>query len=675
MKKNVKLLVATTLMLSLLPTTIFGAQLNVSTKVLKQDTDVPFNVILSAGTADIVQEGTVSLSLEEGTFVTKDVKAFLGTKQLSTEVNAYEKSVLLTFDAAAAAKIKGGEEIKVSGIIDVDGLGEKKLTVDAGSIGLGVHTETYATMTEEDISFLKVLSKIPSVGYQKESKLADILIVPKAGERISLILPYGIEWNAAEMKKSENLGNGKFVSLKGNMLVLELKSGTSSVMVKPIVNISEDAAKGDLEIEVKTKSNSGKAVVANIADYKVTLETIKGVKKEFENKKDIPVTVELKSSGGRLPQTSYVDFKVIGGEVTGEVINAKEVGAKAKIQDTKGRAVDKFAFRTNDKGETMKLNLLVTPNKGVKMVSLEASLRNAEAKTDLVEVIAPVTVKVNKINIQGGVLDEAVGDIVIEETVTRALSSGEVYGIKVKNDKFGQILFGQDAKINAKDVLVKEFGLSKEGTALQFMLNRASSGSDKGIIELSDIKVSTQRTIANGEYKAILFKAVNPAKELENIVLADGKEYGMEEIAEFPFFSIGKEKTISSTEKKQTIFTLNSLDYTVDGIQKQLATAVYTKDGYTMLPMRVVAETLEVDVAWDNTTKVATFTKGDVVVKVKSNGSSLEKNGMEIKMNTASENIKGSLFLPLSSLGDAFGLERGTGYEWVPATRQVIVRY
>lgn len=675
MKKNVKLLVATTLMLSLLPTTIFGAQLNVSTKVLKQDTDVPFNVILSAGTADIVQEGTVSLSLEEGTFVTKDVKAFLGTKQLSTEVNAYEKSVLLTFDAAAAAKIKGGEEIKVSGIIDVDGLGEKKLTVDAGSIGLGVHTETYATMTEEDTSFLKVLSKIPSVGYQKESKLADILIVPKAGERISLILPYGIEWNAAEMKKSENLGNGKFVSLKRNMLVLELKSGTSSVMVKPIVNISEDAAKGDLEIEVKTKSNSGKAVVANIADYKVTLETIKGVKKEFENKKDIPVTVELKSSGGRLPQTSYVDFKVIGGEVTGEVINAKEVGAKAKIQDTKGRAVDKFAFRTNDKGETMKLNLLVTPNKGVKMVSLEASLRNAEAKTDLVEVIAPVTVKVNKINIQGGVLDEAVGDIVIEETVTRALSSGEVYGIKVKNDKFGQILFGQDAKINAKNVLVKEFGLSKEGTALQFMLNRASSGSDKGIIELSDIKVSTQRTIANGEYKAILFKAVNPAKELENIVLADGKEYGMEEIAEFPFFSIGKEKTISSTEKKQTIFTLNSLDYTVDGIQKQLATAVYTKDGYTMLPMRVVAETLEVDVAWDNTTKVATFTKGDVVVKVKSNGSSLEKNGMEIKMNTASENIKGSLFLPLSSLGDAFGLERGTGYEWVPATRQVIVRY
>lgn len=72
-----------------------------------------------------------------------------------------------------------------------------------------------------------------------------------------------------------------------------------------------------------------------------------------------------------------------------------------------------------------------------------------------------------------------------------------------------------------------------------------------------------------------------------------------------------------------------------------------------MLPMKLVAETIGVDVTWDNKTKTATFTKGDVVVKVVSNKAVLNKNGVDIKMNTASENIKGSLFLPLSSLGDA----------------------
>ena len=202
------------------------------------------------------------------------------------------------------------------------------------------------------------------------------------------------------------------------------------------------------------------------------------------------------------------------------------------------------------------------------------------------------------------------------------------------------------------------------------MLDRASVAPNKGLITISDLKISTQRTIANGNYKAALYKVVKADKEKEEIVLNDGKRYGLEELASFELFSIGTEQM-----KKETIFTLGSKKYTVEGTEKELETAVYTKEGYTMLPMRVVAETIGVDVAWDNTTKTATFTKGDVVVKVVSDKAVLNRNGVDIKMNTVSENVKGRLFLPLSSLGDAFGLERGQGYDWMPETKQVVVRY
>ena len=392
----------------------------------------------------------------------------------------------------------------------------------------------------------------------------------------------------------------------------------------------------------------------------------KGMKKEFVNKKQIPVTVELKSKGGKLPKTSYVDFKLIGGVATVEAVGAKETGEKAKIT----KEVEKFAFRTNDAGDTMQLNLVVTPNKGSKLVTLEAELRNASAKVDLIEVVEPVTVKNTVKNIQGGQLNEEVGDVVIEEVEPRALEAGELYVLKVKDTKLNPVLFGDNAKLDAKNVIVKDFGLTKGDDAIQFMLDRASVAPNKGLITISDLKISTQRTIANGNYKAALYKVVKADKEKEEIVLNDGKRYGLEELASFELFSIGTEQM-----KKETIFTLGSKKYTVEGTEKELETAVYTKEGYTMLPMRVVAETIGVDVAWDNTTKTATFTKGDVVVKVVSDKAVLNRNGVDIKMNTVSENVKGRLFLPLSSLGDAFGLERGQGYDWMPETKQVVVRY
>lgn len=685
MKRNVKPILATALALAMFPTSIFGAGISVSSQTAKQDTDVPFQVVLHSEAADIVKAGTVSISLPEGSFVTKDVKAFLGAKELKSEVSSFEKSILITFDDKMVEEIKKGEKIKVTGVADVDGLGEKKIVVDANGIGLGSETKVFATMTEEDSSFVRVLNAVPSIGYQRDSELAHFMISPKKTGEITLKLPSDVEWDENEMKKADRISGATFVSVDGRVLKIK-GTENKNIVLKPVVDVDKDATKGNIEVSVESDSGKARAVIGMLQEYEAILEVVKGVKTEFEGKKNIPVTVELKSKGGRLPQTSYVDFKVINGEVKGEAINAKETGNKAKIEDNKGRAVDEFAFRTNDNGTAMKLNLEVTPKAGAKVVSLEARLRNADIKTDLVKLSTRVSVTADNKKISGGKLDEEVGSIKIMENEVKALDGGEIYGIKIESDKFGQVLFSKGAKIDSKNLTVKDLSLSKDEKALQFVVNKASAGSNKGEIALSDIKVSTQRTVAKGNYKAVFFKAVKPSSDLDKVLLADGKEYGVEVISHFDFFTVGEEpapaptpepapQPIPDIKQTKTIFKLGSSKYLDGEVEKQLTSPVYTKSGYTMLPMRVIAETLGVDVKWDNSTKIATFTKGDVVVKVKSNGTTLNRNGQDIKMNTPSENVKGSLFLPLSSLGDAFGLERGTGYVWVPETKQVIVMH
>ena len=667
MKKRTNVLVATALSLALLPTSVFASTLTVSNETAKEGTPVPFQAVLSADSADIVKQGVMTVSLEEGSFVVKEGKVFLGTKEITKDVSVFEKSILWNVTKEDVAAIKKGDKIKVTGMVDTQGLGEKKLTVDANAIGLGVDTKVFATMTEQDTTFVKVLEKVPSVGSQRDAlKFAQAVVTVKDGEQLTVTLPEGMVWNETEMKKESSLKNATIVSLKKNVLTVKANRGTTQVFIKPSVFVPEEAAKGDVSVEFSSTERKATAVLAVVEEYQVSMSVKKGTKKEFVNKKQIPVTVELKSKGGKLPKTSYVDFKLSGGVATVEAVGAKETGDKAKIT----KEVEKFAFRTNDEGDVMQLNLVVTPNKGSKAVALEAELRNASAKVDLVEVVEPVIVKNVVKTIQGGQLNEEVSDIVIEEIESKALAAGELYVLKVKDSKLNPVLFSDSAKADAKNVVVKNFGLTKGDDAIQFMLDRASTTPNKGLITISGLKVSTQRTIANGNYKAALYKVVKADKEKEDIVLNDGKHYGLEELTSFELFSIGAEQM-----KKETIFTLGSKKYTVEGTEKELETAVYTKEGYTMLPMRVVAETIGVDVAWDNTTKTATFTKGDVVVKVAPDKAVLNRNGVDIKMNTVSENVKGRLFLPLSSLGDAFGLERGQGYDWMPETKQVVVRY
>ena len=128
-----------------------------------------------------------------------------------------------------------------------------------------------------------------------------------------------------------------------------------------------------------------------------------------------------------------------------------------------------------------------------------------------------------------------------------------------------------------------------------------------------------------------------------------------------------------SKVKKTTIFTLGSADYTVEGVAMKLDAPVFTQDDYTMLPVRAIADALGVEVVWNQENLTATFIDGDIVVSVTQNAKVLYKNGNQYPMVTKATVTADRMFIPVSSVGDAFGLTRDYDYTYSQATKQVTI--
>ena len=92
-----------------------------------------------------------------------------------------------------------------------------------------------------------------------------------------------------------------------------------------------------------------------------------------------------------------------------------------------------------------------------------------------------------------------------------------------------------------------------------------------------------------------------------------------------------------------------------------------------MLPVRAIADALGVEVVWNQENLTATFIDGDIVVSVTQNAKILYKNGNQYPMATKATVTADRMFIPVSSVGDAFGLTRDYDYTYNQATKQVTI--
>lgn len=101
----------------------------------------------------------------------------------------------------------------------------------------------------------------------------------------------------------------------------------------------------------------------------------------------------------------------------------------------------------------------------------------------------------------------------------------------------------------------------------------------------------------------------------------------------------------------------------------------------TLLPMRLIAEILGLDVKWDEDKRLASFTKEDTLVKVQIDSSEIEINGVSEKLYSKVKIENNRILLPITNISKAFGLTNGNtedgieqNIEWDPRERSVSIK-
>jgi N-acetylmuramoyl-L-alanine amidase len=87
----------------------------------------------------------------------------------------------------------------------------------------------------------------------------------------------------------------------------------------------------------------------------------------------------------------------------------------------------------------------------------------------------------------------------------------------------------------------------------------------------------------------------------------------------------------------------------------------------TIVPVRTVSEGLGYQIVWDNTSKTATVTHANNVIKLKLNDNMAVVNDKKVKMDTSVAIIKGYTLVPLRFIGEQFGLD----FEWKAVEKEV----
>ena len=101
----------------------------------------------------------------------------------------------------------------------------------------------------------------------------------------------------------------------------------------------------------------------------------------------------------------------------------------------------------------------------------------------------------------------------------------------------------------------------------------------------------------------------------------------------------------------------------------------------TLLPMRLIAEILGLDVKWDEDKRLASFTKEGRLVKVQIDSSEIEINGVRENLYSKVKIENNRILLPITNISKAFDLTNGDkedgidqNIEWDSSKRSVTIK-
>lgn len=624
----------------------------------------------------------------------KKFSSIFGKSLTAQEVIDYKfKTVYFDVKKADLQVLNPKDEIKLTAIIQLDNAapGEQTLDVNLKPLGLAEFKNKVYAKVSDNLDFAKA-DKPKVLTRGKDQKLATIKVSCIPGQWIAVKSADqdGIEitevvgtnivgeiTNPAKLIKSED---GKWFYGKSTGKECELVA---------TVDVKRDAAKGDVEVDVykfdgkltgkqltdsnfKGEEDSATVVAGEYKDYGLTLKTKKAPKSVLADGKEYRVDLVLSSDDeSNIPK--YIDFTVEGGEVFVSNNSEKEFeGDATEDFDDNFTMNPKTWEKKADKNFSLKVKAdwdcdgeVKLKGKGRGGEEVECVILNAKPVAKLV---------IENKDVLNGSRFVDVNDVVIEETEPGALHTGEEFAISLTPLKFADVKFENKGEVTSENISIDKLTLDKESETIYFTIKSRSKEAAK--ITISGIQVASRSSLPLGEHKLSLNHVDATEIDQKNVKKGIDYAYGktlareLNFIAGAPYMNIVNEL---GRVKKTTVFTLGSADYTVDGVAMQLDAPVFTQDNYTMLPVRAVADALGVNVLWNAENRTATFVDGDKVVSVKIGAKTLYKNGIAYPMATKASVKAERMYIPISSVGDAFGLNRDVDYTWNESTKQVTI--
>ena len=673
MKKKLSLAVAGLMVLTLAPVNTFALKTEYSSiaNVEENDGKATFSGEFEFQAVDVaaLRPGTVTVQLlGEDVEYDKNGGAVVDPASFVATIGSTSYSVAagnLNIDGSYATLNvttvpAAGDKLIVTGKVKFDGAkdGEYEVAYDLSGIGLSKYVRKYAKLVTTEGTFVKATETKKAVGRGLYTGARFEVINSKAAPQdVVLTLPSDFVWNTTDTKVFPTAAVAYVTDASGpikNKVKFTIPAN-GRVFVTPSFVVPKGTTVGDYE----------SVVVAEYVDYAVKMELKKALQEVLANGDSYKVELVVKTSDkADLPK--YVDFELEGG---------KAVVSGGVTAGTPAKPVDEFT--AVNAGKELKLKLELTPDwdKDGEVV-LKAKGRGMDDLSLVVLKVQPVAkMSVVQKEVLGGDAKVLVNDIVIKETKATALKPGQRYAVTLTGLKFANdVKFDAKGKLEAEGIKVKDLTVDKKYSTLYFTVDTRSKKDAPATITLKDVEIVSDRSLPFGDHQLTFAKVADDAYTGNE----RGKALLVEKRDVYELLTINKADFIKvvdkvSKVKKTTVFTLGSADYTVEGVAMKLDTPVFTQDNYTMLPVRAIAEALGVDVVWNQDNLTATFIDGDIVVSVTQNAKVLYKNGNQYPMTTKATVKADRMFIPVSSVGDAFGLTRDYDYTYSAATRQVTI--
>lgn len=579
--------------------------------------------------------------------------------------------------------------------------------------------------------------KISRSGSSNEVKFAISEVNNKAmdGQEVQFKLPAGFAWDV-NIKDNPDVKDIKVLSEKdgktyNRILSVTLKKGSDTNLDKAYIKAKiipdRDARLGDVDITVlRGDIAPSSLVVAEYVKDGVTvkvdkvLDVIAGkdVERKYEAKVIVDENVANALLDGRYVEFSFVDdaaFLQDGGMLkvkqvdgsAGDALNIDpnsndDLSGKADAATIKGDGKDVGSFwdmkvvQDADKTKKAKYEITVpfVVNSdftgdlmlNVKGAGVTGDAKNGGVDVKVANVKAPVTIEAAKPlpQVKIGLQNQVGSDITIKETEAGALQdyvpnvSKDYATYALVPEKLGYVTF-DSAKVEVTD---GNLSVDKDASG------RADAKSGSSVYKDGQIKVVVDRvstkpsTIKVSDVKATLDRTV-PYGKLQmkgqfGVVAArhsSKKDVETNTTVKFDYFTTVT--PVDETKRITTVFTIGEKNYTeVNGKikeQKTAEVAPFIQNDRTMLPVRYVANALDAAVSYDPNTRVATFTKNQIVATINIDKDIMYVNGSPVQLDGKPANVEGRIFLPVANIAQAFGLEHGKTIIWNAEAKTVTI--